>query len=154
MVQDRVRILFVLFFWLPMEAPLVHAQTRPPDLILTNGRVFTAAESHAFAESLAIQGDRVAAVGTNQQISALAGPNTRRIDVGGRVVIPGFNDAHTHSFLFPKGVDLRLKSDEPTWQELTQELANVASSVPKGTIISRIHYPRCSRFQGGEQASA
>jgi predicted amidohydrolase YtcJ len=135
MFQDRVSILFVLVFLLVMGAPPAQAQTRSPDLILTNGRVFTATDDHAFAESLAIQGDRIIAVGTNQQISALAGPSTRRIDVGGRLVIPGFNDAHIHTSPFAKGVDLRLKSQEATWQEVTEELARVVSSTPKGTII-------------------
>jgi imidazolonepropionase-like amidohydrolase len=116
MLQNRVSILIALLFWLPVGAPDVKAQTQPPDLILINGRVFTAAEDHPFSEALAIKGDRVLAVGTNRQISALAGSNSRRIDVGGRVVIPGINDAHVHSFLSPKGVELQLNSGQPTWR--------------------------------------
>src|ERR1041385_3333683 len=108
MLQDRVSVLFVLFCGLRIGAPPAQAQTRPPDLILMDGRVFTATEGHLFAEALAIQGDRVLAVGTNRQIEALAGPSTRRTDVGGRVVIPGINDAHVHTSLGgPKEVYLR-----------------------------------------------
>src|ERR1044072_6711731 len=99
MLKSRVSVLFVLFCWLRMGAPPAQAQTRSPDLILTNGRVFTATDGHSFAESLLLQGDRIIAVGANQQISALAGSSTRRIDVGGRLVIPGINDGHIHTFL-------------------------------------------------------
>src|SRR5688572_32854400 len=68
-----------------------------PDTILTNGRVFTANPAQPWAEAIAIRGDRVIAVGSTAEVSALAGDGTRRIDVGGRTVIPGINDAHVHA---------------------------------------------------------
>ena len=48
------------------------------------------------AQAVAIRGDRFVAVGTNQDITRLAGPGTRRIDLGGKAVIPGLIDAHAH----------------------------------------------------------
>lgn len=74
--------------------------TVPPeraDLILTNGRVFTGAASQPWAEAVAIRGERIAAVGTSADITALAGPETRVVDLAGRLVIPGINDAHVHA---------------------------------------------------------
>jgi len=65
-----------------------------PDLVLTGGRVFTATDDGPWAEAIAIRGDRVIAVGTAAEIAALAGPATRRRELQGRVVVPGFNDAH------------------------------------------------------------
>jgi len=65
-----------------------------PDLVLTGGRVFTATDERPWAEAIAIRGDRVVAVGTTADITALAGPATRRRELQGRVVIPGVNDAH------------------------------------------------------------
>jgi predicted amidohydrolase YtcJ len=67
-----------------------------PDTILVNGKVFTANPAQPWAEAIAIRGDRVIAVGSTTEVSALAGDGTRRIDVGGRTVIPGINDAHVH----------------------------------------------------------
>jgi len=66
-----------------------------PDLILVNGRVFTADSTRPWAEALAIRGDRIVGVGSSIAIDSLAG-DTRRVDLEGRVVIPGFNDAHDH----------------------------------------------------------
>lgn len=62
--------------------------------MLLNGRVFTANPAQPWAEAVAIRGDRVVAVGTTAEVSALASSETSTRDLGGRVVVPGFNDAH------------------------------------------------------------
>jgi predicted amidohydrolase YtcJ len=67
-----------------------------PDLILSNGKIVTVDERFTIAQAVAIRGDRVLAVGTNQDISRLAGPATRRIDLRGRTVLPGLIDNHMH----------------------------------------------------------
>lgn len=65
-----------------------------PTLVLVNGKVFTG--DATTAQAIAITGNTITAVGTNDAIRALAKPETRVIDVAGRMVIPGINDAHTH----------------------------------------------------------
>ena len=70
--------------------------TQPADTVVLNGRIATLDPKRSSAEALAIRGERIVAVGTDQQISAFKGPDTRVIDAGRRVVIPGINDAHTH----------------------------------------------------------
>jgi predicted amidohydrolase YtcJ len=77
-------------------AAILSAQTPPPDLVLSNGKIITVDERFTIAQALAIRGDTVLAVGTNQEIARLAGPNTRRIDLRGRAVIPGLIDNHMH----------------------------------------------------------
>ena len=74
----------------------VHAQQPPPDLVLSNGKIITVDERFTIAQAVAIKGDRVVAVGTNQDITRLAGPGTRRIDLKGRAVTPGLIDNHMH----------------------------------------------------------
>ena len=72
------------------------AQQGAPDLILTNGKILTVDERFTIAQAVAIRGDRVAAVGTNQEIGRLGGPATRRVDLRGRTVLPGLIDNHMH----------------------------------------------------------
>jgi len=60
--------------------------------------VFTAAESKPYPEAIAIRGDKIIATDSSQKIRALAGPQTQRIDLAGRVVIPGIMDTHNHYF--------------------------------------------------------
>src|SRR5512146_2268953 len=66
------------------------------DLVLTNGKIITVDERFSIAQAVAIRGDRIVATGTDQEIARLAGPNTRRIDLKGKAVIPGLIDNHMH----------------------------------------------------------
>lgn len=71
--------------------------SRPsPDLILTNGRVFTVDAGNSWAEAVAVTGGRIVAVGGRSDIEALAGPDTTVEDLGGRMALPGFIDIHNH----------------------------------------------------------
>ncbi len=68
----------------------------PPDRIFVNARIWTGDDAKPQAEALAIAGDRLVGVGSDADIRAMAGPNTDIVDLGGRRVLPGFNDAHWH----------------------------------------------------------
>ena len=78
-------------------ASVVYAQqASAPDTILFNGKIITVDDRFSIAQAVAIRGERFSAVGTNDEITKLAGPNTRRIDLRGRAVTPGFIDNHAH----------------------------------------------------------
>src|SRR5262245_30740873 len=82
--------------WVLLAIPFAAAQQTAPDLILTNGKIITVDERFTIAQAVAIKGERVMAVGTTAEISRLAGPSTRRIDLGGKAVTPGLIDNHAH----------------------------------------------------------
>jgi predicted amidohydrolase YtcJ len=106
-----------------------------PHLIIVNGSIRTMDEALPVAEAMAIRGDRIQAVGTNQEVRALAGPRTRVIDAGQGTVLPGFNDAHVHFLAggFSLGnVDLRPASSPA---ELAERLAQYAANTPPGHWI-------------------
>jgi hypothetical protein len=64
--------------------------------VLRNGKIITVDEKFTIAQAVAVKGDRIIAEGTTQQIDALAGSNTRRIDLKGKTVLPGLIDNHAH----------------------------------------------------------
>lgn len=68
----------------------------PADVILSGGRVWTAVAAQPWAESVAVRGDRIVFVGPSTGAAAFRGPKTRVIELRGRLVTPGFNDAHLH----------------------------------------------------------
>jgi predicted amidohydrolase YtcJ len=72
------------------------AQQPAADLILSNGKIVTVDDRFRIAQAVAIAGDRIVAVGTTEDVSKLAGPGTRRIDLRGRTVTPGLIDNHMH----------------------------------------------------------
>jgi predicted amidohydrolase YtcJ len=77
-------------------AVVAAAADPPADLVLLHGRIHTEDASRSVAQALAIRGNKIVAVGTDQLMSALKGPDTQEIDLEGRVVLPGIIDAHTH----------------------------------------------------------
>jgi len=90
--KTSVAALFVL-----AAAPAIgQAQQAPADIILTNGKVITVDNRFSIAQAVAVRGDRIVAVGTTADITRLAGPNTRRIDLAGKSVVPGLIDNHAH----------------------------------------------------------
>jgi predicted amidohydrolase YtcJ len=68
----------------------------PVDLIVVNGRVYTADGNGTMAEAVAVQGNKILRVGTSRDVQRLARPQTVIVDARGGTVLPGFNDAHVH----------------------------------------------------------
>ncbi|HEU0013829.1 MAG TPA: amidohydrolase [Longimicrobium sp.] len=66
------------------------------DLVVYNAKVFVADPGNTVVRAFAVRGGRVLATGTDAEMRALAGPGTRVLDLEGRLVTPGFNDAHIH----------------------------------------------------------
>ncbi len=66
------------------------------DLILFNGKIHTMDLTNPRAEAVAIKGDKIIRVGSNEEILSIRGKNTRVIDLKGKVLVPGFNDSHMH----------------------------------------------------------
>ncbi|OON66838.1 hypothetical protein B0919_20985 [Hymenobacter sp. CRA2] len=116
------------------------AAQSPPDVILSNGKIFTADDARPYVQALAVRGERIVATGTTADINRLAGPRTRRIDLHGRTVVPGFNDAHDHlphgtpagrHFGFPAAPLL----PGPSPAQVLDTLAKLARQTPPGTWL-------------------
>src|SRR5712692_1250041 len=126
---------FISSLALTVPAVLAMGRQAPPDLILVNGKIFTSDAAHPYVQAIAVRGERIATAGTSKEIASLAGPQTKRLDLGGRVVIPGINDAHYHCDVEPSGFRLRLKGMDPTWPEVAEEVASAEAKAPKGMLV-------------------
>lgn len=69
------------------------------DLVITNGRIYTMDRKRPWAWSLAVRNGRIIAVGDAESVKPLIGPDTRRIDLAGRMLMPGIVDVHTHMMM-------------------------------------------------------
>lgn len=106
-----------------------------PETIIVNAKIHTVDAARPAAQAVAICGEVIHRVGTTEEIRTLAGPKTRLIDAAGRLVIPGFNDAHVHLLDGADelvGVDLRPAKDE---HDMARRLAAHAAKLPKGRWI-------------------
>ncbi len=113
-----------------------HAAQLAPDLVIINATVHTMDANRPVAQAVAVYRNRIAAVGANSDIRALAAKSTRVIDAHGRLVLPGFNDAHVH---FLNG-GFQLSSinlhDAKSPQEFAVQVAAFANGLPHGRWIT------------------
>ncbi len=113
-----------------------------PDTVLLNGKVFTANPAQPWGQAIAIRGDRVIGVGTTAEIAAQAGSSTRRIDVGGRTIVPGFNDAHLHVAPRPPRFLVKV-SEDPAPAEVEKAIVEANRVAPAG---QRLHVTVTNRM--------
>jgi predicted amidohydrolase YtcJ len=146
------KLLPPLFFALVVTSAFAQETTAPPDLVLLHGRVFTADPANRWTEAIAIRGDRIVAVGTSTEIAAMASDRTRRIDVGGRVIIPGINDAHTHQGPQPETF-LLSNSADATWADVKAAIAGAGDEVSGDVWISGEVNPVILRDPGATTAA-
>jgi predicted amidohydrolase YtcJ len=112
------------------------AQGKPAaDLIITHAKVWTVDQAQPTAEAVAALGERIVAVGSSAEVEAWRGPRTRVIDAGGKLLLPGFNDAHVHFVDGGRQLDAVQLNDASTPEEFKRRIAERAKITPKGEWI-------------------
>jgi predicted amidohydrolase YtcJ len=120
--------------------PLVRFAGADPDVILYNGLVYTVRPDGAEATAIAIRDGRILAVGTDRQILAMAGRNSRSIDLARRRVLPGFNDAHAHPWAGGLDQLKKVACDKTSIDEILAALRARAAATPQGQWIQGFLY--------------
>ncbi|MEE4214640.1 MAG: amidohydrolase family protein, partial [Bacteroidales bacterium] len=130
-------LFFISFFFLSLL--FACSPKEKADLVIMNAKVVTIDDDNPRAEAIAIIDDRIVAVGTNARIEKYVDDaKTELIDAEGRLVIPGFNDAHAHfGPVNPDYVELRYITDPALITEKVRE--QVARSKP-GELIRGGHW--------------
>lgn len=118
-----------------------------PDLVIRHARVFTNDTAQPWAEAVAIKGDRVVAVGEDAAIGALAAASTRVIDAGGRVLVPGFNDARVDLPLRPSSPQDLTTLDRDAVARGVTSLQVVAGSAMRSLVVAAQQAERAARWR-------
>ncbi len=87
-----VAVLAAAYWYLVIPAPA------PEHRIFINGQILSMDEDNRIFEAMSVRGDRIHRLGTRAEIEELAGEDTVITDLGGNTLLPGFVDAHTHTF--------------------------------------------------------
>jgi predicted amidohydrolase YtcJ len=82
--------------WLALSPVSLASADPAADLVLLHGKIYTEDSHRTVAQALALRGNTIVAVGTDETVSAQIGPDTRIVNLAGRPVLPGIIDAHTH----------------------------------------------------------
>ena len=113
-----------------------YSQSRPQaDLIIRNARVWTVDKAHPRAQAVAVLGDRIVAVGSNAEVGAWRGPRTHVLDAGGKLLLPGFNDAHVHFVSGGEQLGNVQLNDASSTAEFVRRIEEQAKKTPKGQWI-------------------
>jgi predicted amidohydrolase YtcJ len=108
---------------------------RPADLVLRGGKIVTVDQARPEAQALAINGDTIVALGSNQAIQPLVGPATRVIDLKGALAVPGFTDAHVHFTGVGEAAQNLKLGTAKTWDEIVRMVGDAAKKAKPGEWI-------------------
>lgn len=115
--------------------PAVALTAEKADLVLLGGKVVTVDPKQPSATAVAVRGDRIAAVGSDTDISAWVDEKTRVIRLSGRLVIPGLIEGHGHFVALGQSrmmLDLRAAR---SWNEIVEQVGRAARTAPEGAWI-------------------
>src|SRR6266566_9319179 len=104
-------------------------------LMITNAAIYTVDKQHPKAEAVAVIGDRIVAVGSSAEIDLWRGPKTQVIDARGKLLLPGFNDAHVHFISGGQQLDNVQLNDAASKDEFAHRIGERAKIRPKGEWI-------------------
>ncbi len=128
------KILFIASFVLCFVTGELNAQSKPTaDLIVTNAKIWTGDDARPKAQSVAVLGDRIIAVGSNAELAVLRGPDTKVVDAGGKLLVPGFNDSHVHFVEASRDLDEVQLNDATSAEEFQRRVQEQAKKTPKGS---------------------
>jgi predicted amidohydrolase YtcJ len=153
-VMKRVLQFPVIFFalvLLPCDWSAADSQPGPPvvaDVVLLGGKIWTVNKLQPEAEALAVWGDRILAVGKNDDVKPLIGPKTRVIDLKQKRVLPGFHDSHVHLLsggIRTSQVALKDARDEA---EFGKRLAEFDRKLPAGRWLLGGNWDHDRTFNG------
>ena len=119
---------------------LAKAAVRGPDLILHNANIITVDSRNPHAQAAAIAGDRLIAVGSNDEVRGLSTSGTRQIDLQGKTVVPGFIDAHTHPASSGRQHLRMVDCDLRSISDIQSAIRKRAQQTPRGEWVLGFKY--------------
>jgi predicted amidohydrolase YtcJ len=120
--------------------------TGPADLIITGATLHTMDPSNPLATALAVRGQHILAVGSDDDVANLKGPNTKIIDARTKTVVPGFIDAHSHPLLAEDAISANVNL--PRISDVQAALVAQASQTPIGQWVQGTMYDD-TKFEEG-----
>ena len=119
-----------------------------PDLILHHANIITVDPSQPNAQALAISGDRIMAVGSNDEIQKMATGATKKVDIGGKTITPGFIDAHSHPAYSGRAHLRNVDADLRSIQAIQDAIRKRAQNTPEGEWVLGFKYDDTKTAEG------
>jgi len=133
--MKKIQFFLVICFILIVMHGVFAWQNTQADMVLKNGKIWTAVEDNEWVSCVAIRDNKILITGDSEEIQAVIGNGTKVIDLQGAFAMPGFIDAHVHFMnggYYLLGVKLKDTKNE---QEFAERIRDKARSLPKGSWI-------------------
>lgn len=127
------KLLFVLIIFTSVQQQLFAQDA--VDMILHSGKIVTVDSSLPEAEAVAVRGDKIFAVGSNEEIRKLAGDNTKSINLEGKLLIPGFIEGHGHFVGLGESLMMLDLKTAKSWEEIVDQVEEATKTTPNGQWI-------------------
>lgn len=139
-----------LFFILLFGLLFVRAQEKEQaEMAVINGKVFTVSEKNPEVQAVAVKDGKILALGTDEEIKKHIGPSTRVLDVEGKLVVPGFIDAHCHLNYGGSTLSMLDLREAVSIQSIQEQIAARIEELPEGaTVVGYASYPNTALFKG------
>jgi predicted amidohydrolase YtcJ len=119
----------------PRTAGQAPGAVRPADLVIRGGKIVTADEARPEAQAMAVSGDTIVALGSNQEMQRYVGPNTKVVELKGALATPGLIDAHTHfTGIGEAARNLKLATAK-NWDDIVRMVGEAAKKARPGEWI-------------------
>lgn len=129
-------------------APALGLERIAPEIILYNANVLTVDDGLPRAQAIAIAKERLLAVGSNDEVRALAVARTKQIDLGGKTVVPGFIDAHTHPAVAGRMHLRQVDCDLRSIRAIQEAIRERALKTPAGEWVLGFKYDDTKTEEG------
>ena len=133
--HDDAIMTIVIRSYLFLVLGAVAIQAQPADIVLRYGKIVTMESSAPEVEALAARGGKIVALGTNQQIQSYIGPDTKIVNLRGRLAIPGFIEGHGHFMALGSSKTVLNLRDAKNWDQIVAMVAAAAREAKPGAWI-------------------
>lgn len=128
-------LLLALFGVMPLRLAGQNESKPAADLIVRGAKIWTVDKATPTAQAVAVLGERIVAVGSDADVDAWRGPKTRVVDAGGKLLLPGFDDAHVHFVSGGAQLDSVQLTNATSAEEFARRIGERAKITPKGEWI-------------------
>ncbi|HLV96933.1 MAG TPA: amidohydrolase [Candidatus Acidoferrales bacterium] len=128
-------LLLAIFGVMPLSAAGQNESKPAADLIVRDAKIWTVDKATPTAQAVAVLGERIVAVGSDADVDAWRGPKTRVVDAGGKLLLPGFDDAHVHFVSGGAQLDSVQLTNATSAEGFARRIGERAKITPKGEWI-------------------
>ena len=136
MLNQKIRLITIILIAVVSCLFISCGGTNEADLVLRNGKIVTVDDNNPEGRAMAIKGDKIVAIGSEEEIRVMIGLKTKVIDLDGKLAIPGFIEGHGH-FMGIGYAKMNLElMNVKNWEEIVAMVAEAAKNTAPGEWIT------------------